>query len=149
MNNQTGNSKYLERYYGGTLAACQDPNYLPTTTIATVDNDPMLKPGMCGWTNSVQFNGDDQNTEYDAFQVTLAQTYHHGLNFNTNYVWASAFDENTDYYTWSHAISHSATAPFAGSNSSVTAATTCPSAKAGNLCPAPIASPIWRLAAGR
>ena len=59
-----------------------------------VDGDPNLKPGMCGWTQSIKTRWDNQNTEYDAFQVTLAQAYHHGLNFDTNYVWASAFDEN-------------------------------------------------------
>jgi hypothetical protein len=61
---------------------------------------------MCGWTNNVNARWDNQNTEYDALQVSLIQAYHKGLSFTTNYVWASAFDENTNWYTWSHAISH-------------------------------------------
>jgi len=109
--NQTGNSKYLERYYGGSLAACRDANYavgFPAgdTTIAQVDGDNLLQPGMCGWTQSVQYNGDNQNTEYDALQITLSQQYHKGFSFTTNYVWASAFSENGDYYTWSHSVAH-------------------------------------------
>jgi hypothetical protein len=110
-NNQTNNSRYLTRYYGGSLPACRDPNYAAgfpngDTTIAQVDGDPNLTPGMCGWTSGIQYNGDDQNTEYDAMQVTLSERYHKGLSFNANYVWASAFDEASDYYTWSHSITH-------------------------------------------
>jgi hypothetical protein len=47
-------------------------------------------------------NGDDQNTEFDAMQVTLAQSMYKGLNINANYQWASAFSESSGYYTWSH-----------------------------------------------
>jgi Carboxypeptidase regulatory-like domain/TonB dependent receptor len=111
VNNQTSTYKYLTRYYAGSLPACRDPNYAigfppGDTTIAQVDGDPLLTSGMCGWTPSIQYNGDDQNTEYDAMQVTLSERYHRGLSFNVNYVWASAFDENSDYYTWSHAVAH-------------------------------------------
>jgi hypothetical protein len=110
--NQTSTNKYLQRYYGGSLAACSDPNYLLSahypagTTIATVDSDPLLKPGMCGWSPSVSYRDDDLNTEYDALQVTLAQRYRSGLSFNVNYVWASAFDEASDYSTWSFLVAH-------------------------------------------
>jgi hypothetical protein len=111
VNNQTSTGKYLQRFYGGSLAGCRDPNYalgFPAgdTTIAQVNGDPLLSPGMCGWTPGVNDRFDNQNTEYDAFQATLNQQYHKGVSFTTNYVWASAFDESTDYYTWSHSISH-------------------------------------------
>jgi Carboxypeptidase regulatory-like domain/TonB dependent receptor-like, beta-barrel len=117
VNNQTQTQKYLTRYYGGSLAACNDPNYAagfpvdpstgkPYTSIAAVDGDPLLQPGMCGWTNGIQYNGDNANTEYDALQITLAKRYHNGLSFTTNYVWASAFDDQSDYWTWSHSIPH-------------------------------------------
>ncbi len=111
-NNQTGSSKYLERFYGGSLAACRDPDYLSSahfpsgTTIADVDSDPLLQPGMCGWTAGINYHGNNQNTEYDSMQVTLSQRSYKGLNLTTNYVWASAFDESTDYFTWSHSIPH-------------------------------------------
>jgi len=109
--NETSNSKYLERYYAGSLPACRDVNYasvFPTgdTTIAQVDGDSSLQPGMCGWTSSIQYNGDNQNTEFDALQLTLNQQYHHGLSMTANYQWASAFDDNSDYWTWSHAVAH-------------------------------------------
>jgi hypothetical protein len=61
---------------------------------------------MCGWTTNIQYNGDNQNTEFDALQITLNQQPHHGLSLNANYQWASAFSDNSDYWTWSHAVAH-------------------------------------------
>ena len=61
---------------------------------------------MCGWTSSIAYRGDDQNTEFDALQVTLAQQMHQGLAVTANYQWASAFDEQSGYYTWSHTVTH-------------------------------------------
>ena len=61
---------------------------------------------MCGWNNSIAYRGDDQNTEFDALQVTLAQAMKKGLSLNANYEWASAFDEQSGYYTWSHSVTH-------------------------------------------
>ena len=46
------------------------------------------------------------NTEFDALQVTLAQQMIHGLSYTANYQWASAFDEQSGYYTWDHNITH-------------------------------------------
>lgn len=93
----TGN--LLQRYYGYSLAACKDGNY-------TTPNLPFITPGMCGWTNSVSYYGNNQNTEFDALQVTLAQQMNHGLSYTANYQWASAFDEQSGYYSWDHNITH-------------------------------------------
>ncbi len=93
----TGN--LLQRYYAYSLTACKDPNY-------TTPNEPFVTAGMCGWTNSIQYYGDNQNTEFDAMQVTLAQQMIHGLSYTANYQWASAFDEQSGYYTWDHNITH-------------------------------------------
>lgn len=100
------NSKYLQRYYGGKLAACADPNYPVANMMKANGNDPNLQPGMCGWTNGIGYRGDDQNTEFDALQITLNKAYSHGLNFVANYQWASAFDEQSGFYTWSHTVTH-------------------------------------------
>jgi Carboxypeptidase regulatory-like domain/TonB dependent receptor len=96
----------LSRYYGGSLPACRDPNYISLAGLQAADGDPALTTGMCGWTNSIQYNGDDQNTEFDALQITVNQSMWHGLSYGANYQWAAAFDEQSDYYTWSHAIAH-------------------------------------------
>jgi Carboxypeptidase regulatory-like domain/TonB dependent receptor-like, beta-barrel len=92
-------SNLLQRYYGGSLPACRDQSY-------TTPTEPFITPGMCGWENSIAYRGDDQNTEFDALQVTLSKQYSKGLSFNANYQWASAFGETSNYYTWSHSITH-------------------------------------------
>jgi hypothetical protein len=97
-NGGTSTQNYLQRYFFGSLPACEDNNY------ATPTYDPNIKSGMCGWDQSIFYQGDDQNTEYDALQVTLAQTFSKGLAVNVNYNWAAAFDENSTYWTWSHKV---------------------------------------------
>ena len=97
-NGGTSSQNYLQRYFFGSLPACEDNNY------ATPTYDPNIKSGMCGWDQSIFYQGDDQNTEYDALQVTLAQTFSKGLAVNVNYNWAAAFDENSTYWTWSHKV---------------------------------------------
>jgi hypothetical protein len=93
------NGNLLERYYAATLPACHDPNYV-------TPNEPYVLPGMCGWNDGIAYRGDDQNTEYDALQITFAKQFTKGLSYNANYQWASAFDEQSGFYTWSHSITH-------------------------------------------
>ena len=81
----TGNQNELQRYYGGALPACGGP---------------------CLWTQSVQLDGDDQNTHFNAMQVTLAQQMWRGLAFTANYQWANAFDEGSQYATWSKRVAY-------------------------------------------
>jgi outer membrane receptor protein involved in Fe transport len=81
----------LSRYFGGTLPACQDPNY---TTPAG------LAPGMCGWTNSISYYGDDQDTHFNALQASLAKQFTHGLSFNVNYAWQRGYNFNSSFSTW-------------------------------------------------
>ena len=66
----TGNQNQLQRYYGGSLPACSDPNYATPAGIPA---------GQCGWTQGIQLNGDDQNTNFNALQVTLAATAVEGV----------------------------------------------------------------------
>ncbi len=94
------NGNFLQRYYAGSLAACQDPAYATPTT------EPNIVPGMCGWTQGVADYSDDLNTEFDALQVTVAQHLSKGLSMTANYEWAAAFDEDGGYSTWSKAAVH-------------------------------------------
>ena len=103
------NSAFLQRYFGGSLAACRDPNYIGVGTNGLAGppfNYQNLQPGMCGWTQGISYYGDDQNTSFNALQVTLAQSYYKGLATTFNYQWANAFDDQTGYWTWSHSIPH-------------------------------------------
>ncbi|MGB6689469.1 MAG: TonB-dependent receptor [Terracidiphilus sp.] len=103
------NAKYLQRYYGGSLAGCKDPNYISIAGLRSVNGgDVNLQPGMCGWNanGGIAYYGDDENTEFDAMQITLAQTFQKGLAVTGNYQWASAFDDTSNLWTWSHVLTH-------------------------------------------
>ena len=106
INTATGGvatTNLLNRYYAATLPACSDPNYAAPGS----GYDNIILPGSaCGWTSSIAYRGDDQNTEFDALQIGLSQSMKNGLTMTANYQWASAFDEQSGYYTWSHAITH-------------------------------------------
>jgi outer membrane receptor protein involved in Fe transport len=96
-NGGTSVSNFLSRYYGGTLPACQDPNY------ATPTSEPGIQPGMCGWTQSISYYGDDQDTEFNALQATLAKQFTRGLLFNATYAWQRGYNfgtGNSNFATW-------------------------------------------------
>jgi hypothetical protein len=100
------NANLLKRYYAGTRKACGDANYISIADLQAVDGDPFLTSGQCGWTSQIGYYGDDQNTEFDALQVTLAKTMSKGLSTTINYQWASAFADSNNYWTWSHVVTH-------------------------------------------
>jgi hypothetical protein len=80
QNGTTSNTTLLQRYVGGTLPACGGP---------------------CGWTQSIQYNGDNQNTAYNALQISLAKTYTKGLSLNINFAYQHGRDAASNYATWS------------------------------------------------
>ncbi|MBB6145662.1 hypothetical protein HNQ77_003623 [Silvibacterium bohemicum] len=88
----TNNQNYLQRYYGGKLAACSDPAYAV---------QPGVPAGSCGWTQGIAYYGDDQDSHFNALQVTLAKQISKGLQGNINYAWQRGFDFNNNYATWS------------------------------------------------
>jgi hypothetical protein len=90
----TSNGTYLQRYYGGKLAACSDANYAASGGV----NAPN---GGCGWTNGIQYYGDDLDTHYNALQATLSKQFSQGYSVNINYAWQQAISEATSYSTWS------------------------------------------------
>lgn len=94
-NNGTANGTLLQRYYGGTLQACQDPNYIADAPAGTI---PI--PGACGWTQGIQYNGDDQDTHYNALQITVDKQLTHGLSLSGNYAWQRSINFNGGYSTW-------------------------------------------------
>ncbi len=95
----TSNPLYLQRYYGLKLQACSDPNYTQPT-------DPNLQPGACGWSQPIQYDGDNQNTHFNALQITIAQAMWKGLAVNANYQYARATDFASGYSTWSQSVAY-------------------------------------------
>jgi len=79
QNGITSNQTFLQRYVGGSLPACGGP---------------------CGWTQSIQYNGDDQDTHYNALQITLVKTYTHGLSLNANFAYQRGTNAAMNYATW-------------------------------------------------
>ncbi len=55
---------------------------------------------MCGWTQGIQFDGDDQNTNFNALDVTLSKQYGRGLSGNIQYAWQRSFNYSGTYATW-------------------------------------------------
>lgn len=89
----TSTTNFLRRYYGGSLKACQDSNY-------TMPTGNYLSNGMCGWTDDITYYANNQNTEFEALQVTLQEQGWKGLNYSLNYQWASSFADSTGFSTW-------------------------------------------------
>jgi outer membrane receptor protein involved in Fe transport len=90
------NPNFLYRYYGGSLPACQSAAYSQPTGEG-------LPPGACGWTQGISYYGDDQDTHYNALQITVAKQMAHGLSFNSAYSWEHAIDFANGYATWNKA----------------------------------------------
>jgi Carboxypeptidase regulatory-like domain/TonB dependent receptor len=100
----TSNPLYLQRFYGAKLQACSDPAYDSSATGANVP----AGTGWCGWSQQISYYGDDQNTNFNALQITLAQQTWHGLNANFNYQFARANDHLSPYETWDPSIAYGA-----------------------------------------
>jgi hypothetical protein len=96
-NGGTQTYNFLRRYYGATLTACGDANYV---------NPGGVSAGQCGWTNDITYYSDNLNTNFNAMQVTLQQGAWKGLDYTLNYQWASAFSDATGYASWDRHVNH-------------------------------------------
>lgn len=102
-NGGTSTSNFLSRFYGGGLSACTNAAY---EAQLAAQNEPFITPGMCGWTQGISYYGDDQNTNFNALDVTVAKQYTHGLSFNAQYAWQRSFNFNSGFYTWDKAATY-------------------------------------------
>ncbi len=87
------NTNLLQRYYGGSLPACTSGNYITPITVG-------VRPGMCGWIAGIGYYGDDQDTHFNALQVTLTKQFTRGLSFTSNFAWQQGIDFASGYATW-------------------------------------------------
>ena len=92
------NTLLLQRYYGGSVAACTDANY-PYVN-GSLPRPAGLPAGACGWVPAIQFNGDDQDTHFNALQVTVAKQFSKGLSFTGNFGWQQSINFASGYATW-------------------------------------------------
>ena len=98
----TNSGTYLTRYYGGTLPACQQASYIAAAVAAGVT---LPSNGGCGYSangtnGNISYYGDDQDSHFNALQVSLAKQYTKGLSLNVNYAWQKGIDFNSAYATW-------------------------------------------------
>ncbi len=108
-NGGTKNTTLLQRYYGGNKAACSDPVYATQAAqyaAATGQANPLagLPAGACGWTNGLSYYGDDQDTHFNALQVSMAKQFTHGYSLNANYAWQRGFNYNSGFATWDKSV---------------------------------------------
>jgi hypothetical protein len=85
----------LQRYYAGSLPSCQNAYYIANAPAGTI---PI--PGACGWIPSIQYNGDDQDTHYNALQISVEKQLTHGLSFTSQYAWQRSINFASGYATW-------------------------------------------------
>ena len=76
----TKNQTLLQRYTGGTLAACNG--------------------GPCNWTQGISYYGDDQDTHYNAIQTKFTKTFSQGFNISLNYAYQRGTDNASNFATW-------------------------------------------------
>ena len=98
----TNSGTYLTRYYGGTLPACQQGSYQAAAIAAGVT---LPANGGCGYSangtnGNISYYGDDQDSHFNALQVSLAKQYTKGLSLNVNYAWQKGIDFNSAFATW-------------------------------------------------
>ena len=94
----TNSGTLLTRYYGGSLPACHDASYLTQAAIAGVT---LPANGGCGYANNnISYYGNDQDSHFNALQVTLAKQYTKGLSGNIAYAWQKGIDFGNQYATW-------------------------------------------------
>jgi outer membrane receptor protein involved in Fe transport len=78
----TANNTLLQRYNNGSLPACGGP---------------------CGFTQPIQYYGDDQDTHYNALQTKFTKTFTQGLSLNLNYAYQRALNTASGFATWDKA----------------------------------------------
>ncbi len=64
--------------------------------------EPSLRAvGLAAGPRAFNYYGDNQNTAYNALQITFAKTYTKGLSLNMNFAYQHGRDAASNYATWS------------------------------------------------
>jgi len=98
-----GNHGYHETP-GGTNYNINQPNIVGFGTLST--NQRRLFYNKFGWTQSIKYFSGDGSVKFNSLQIRGEQRLSHGLMFQGNFTWASAFDFANDYFFWNHNIDY-------------------------------------------
>ena len=102
----TSNQTLLRRYTDGILPACGGP---------------------CGWTQDISYYGDDQDTHYNALQMTVTKTMTTGSQRLTRTMHTSmALINANSFATWNKQAVNGNDRPFAARVHRVRLCTNCP-----------------------
>ena len=89
---------------GGTNYNINEPTITGFGTLST--NQRRLFYNEFGWTQSIKYFADDASVTFESLQLRGEKRFAHGLMFQGNFTWASAFDYANDYYFWNHNIDY-------------------------------------------
>jgi Carboxypeptidase regulatory-like domain/TonB dependent receptor len=104
----TKTAQYLTRYYGGALPACQQASYIAAAVAAGIT---LPANGGCGYSpngtnGNISYYGDNQNSHFDALQISVVKQYTKGLSLNANYAWQAGYDYNSNFSTWDKRVTY-------------------------------------------
>jgi hypothetical protein len=57
-----------------------------------------LGAGNPGWTQQINYSGDDASSNYNSLQARLVKSFSSGYQFQASYVWAKGLGYDSDYY---------------------------------------------------
>jgi len=89
---------------GGTNYNVNQPTIVGFGTLSTNQRRPFFGP--YGWTQSIKYFSDDGSVKFNSLQVRGEKRFANGLQFQSNFTWASAFDFANDYFYWNHNIDY-------------------------------------------
>jgi hypothetical protein len=113
---------------GGTNYNINQPSVVGFGTLSTIQRQYFYQK--FGWPQSIKYFSDDATMHFNSLQARIEKRFSHGMQFQANYTWASAFDFATDYFFWNPKIDYGPEG-FGGTSSRPTMSTNSPLAKAG------------------
>ena len=89
---------------GGTNYNINQANVIGFGTLSS--NQRKLFFQKYGWSQSIKYFSDDGTMHFNSLQARAQKRFSHGLLFQANYTWSSAFDFANDYFFWNPKIDY-------------------------------------------
>jgi outer membrane receptor protein involved in Fe transport len=89
---------------GGTNYNINQPSIVGFGTLSTIQRQYFYQ--RFGWSQSIKYFSDDATMHFNSLQARIEKRFSHGMQFQANYTWASAFDFATDYFFWNPKIDY-------------------------------------------
>jgi hypothetical protein len=89
---------------GGTNYNVNQPSIVGFGTLST--NQRRYFYQLYGWTQSIKYFSDDASVKFNSLQIRAEKRFASGLQFQSNFTWASAFDFSNTYFFWNHNVDY-------------------------------------------